>query len=139
MHDYDKPSEDFIRWMIHYPRSREERTITAPYGVGGHADFSSLTLLFEQNVLGLQVLTRGGDWQWVKPVKGGITVNAGESLQHITKGIIPRIEKGCNGRLRQSDYPPRCSPAGRPTRLRTSRMHLLLQRRRTPLNTSQLT
>jgi isopenicillin N synthase-like dioxygenase len=43
-------------------------------------------MLFEQNVLGLQMLSRDGEWLWVKPVKGGITINAGESLQHMTKG-----------------------------------------------------
>jgi isopenicillin N synthase-like dioxygenase len=86
MHDYDAPSEDFIRWMLNSPRSREEHEITEPYNIGGHADFSSLTLLFEQNVLGLQMLTKDNEWLWVKPVKGGVTVNAGESLQHITKG-----------------------------------------------------
>jgi isopenicillin N synthase-like dioxygenase len=86
MHDYDKPSEDFIRWMLNHPRSRANHEATEPYNIGGHSDFSSLTLLFEQNVLGLQMLTRDGEWLWVKPVPGGITVNAGESLQHLTKG-----------------------------------------------------
>jgi isopenicillin N synthase-like dioxygenase len=88
MHDYNTPSEDFNRWMINYPRSRENHNITEPYSIGGHADFGSLTLLFEQNVLGLQMLSRDGEWLWVKPVKGGITINAGESLQHMTKGIL---------------------------------------------------
>jgi len=87
MHDYENPSEDFIRWMISYPRSRAEHEATEPYNIGGHADFSSLTMLFEQNVLGLQMLSRDGEWLWVKPVKGGITINAGESLQHLTKGM----------------------------------------------------
>lgn len=40
----------------------------------------------EQNVLGLQMLSRDGEWLWVKHVHGGITINAGESLQHLTKG-----------------------------------------------------
>jgi len=87
MHDYDTPSEDFIRCMIGYPRSRENHELTEPYNIGGHADFGSLTMLFEQNVLGLQMLSREGEWLWVKPVPGGITINAGESLQHMTKGM----------------------------------------------------
>jgi isopenicillin N synthase-like dioxygenase len=89
MHDYNLPSEDFIRMMLSRPRTRENHVTTEPFNIGGHADFSSLTLLFEQNVLGLQMLSREGEWLWVKPVKGGITVNAGESLQHMTKGLPP--------------------------------------------------
>jgi isopenicillin N synthase-like dioxygenase len=89
MHDYNIPSEDFIRMMLNRPRTRENHVATEPFNIGGHADFSSLTLLFEQNVLGLQMLSREGEWLWVKPVKGGITINAGESLQHMTKGSTP--------------------------------------------------
>jgi len=74
--------------MINYPRSRENHVLTEPYNIGGHADFGSLTMLFEQNVLGLQMLSREGEWLWVKPVPGGITINAGESLQHMTKGMF---------------------------------------------------
>jgi isopenicillin N synthase-like dioxygenase len=87
MHDYDIPSEDFMRLMLNHPRTRENHLMTEPYNIGGHADFGCLTMLFEQNVLGLQMLSREGEWLWVKPVKGGITINAGESLQHMTKGI----------------------------------------------------
>jgi isopenicillin N synthase-like dioxygenase len=73
--------------MLNHPRIRENHLLTEPYNIGGHADFGCLTMLFEQNVLGLQMLSREGEWLWVKPVKGGITINAGESLQHMTKGI----------------------------------------------------
>jgi isopenicillin N synthase-like dioxygenase len=102
LHDYDVPSEDFIRWMISYPRSRAEFEATEPFNIGGHADFSSLTMLFEQNVLGLQMLSREGEWLWVKPVPGGITINAGESLQHLTKGISLR-ERGVDVRICEGD------------------------------------
>ena len=36
----------------------------------------------------LQMLTSDGLWKTVKPVKGGITVNAGELLKHMTKDFV---------------------------------------------------
>lgn len=101
IHEYNNPSEDFIRLMFHHARSRADHIATEPYNIGGHADFGSLTMLFEQNVLGLQIMSREGEWQWVKPVKGGITINAGESLQHMTKGSF--LLRVCNVRICQSD------------------------------------
>ncbi|KAF7351695.1 putative Flavonol synthase [Mycena sanguinolenta] len=48
----------------------------------------SLTLLFSQNVAGLQIRTPQGDWKFVKPVEGGITVNSADVLQFLTKGYV---------------------------------------------------
>ena len=69
-------------------RPREYYDAVESYGIGGHTDQSSLTLLFEQNVAGLQMLTTDGVWKWVKPVPGGITINAGELFSHLTKGYV---------------------------------------------------
>ena len=85
---YDKRSEDWLRWMLQPPRHREYYDAVESYGIGGHTDQSSLTLLFEQNVAGLQMLTAEGVWKWVKPVPGGITINAGELFSHLTKGYV---------------------------------------------------
>lgn len=85
---YDKRSEDWLRWMLNPPRTREYHDAVENYGIGGHSDQSSLTLLFEQNVAGLQMLTSEGSWKWVKPVRGGITINAGELFTHLTKGYV---------------------------------------------------
>lgn len=34
------------------------------------------------------MLTKEGTWKWVKPVPGGITINAGELFTHLTKGYV---------------------------------------------------
>jgi isopenicillin N synthase-like dioxygenase len=34
------------------------------------------------------MLTTEGTWKWVKPVPGGITINAGELFTHLTKGYV---------------------------------------------------
>jgi hypothetical protein len=65
----------------------------------------SLTLLFSQNVAGLQIRTPQEEWKFVKPVTGGITVNrfvssrvvisscyllcaSADVLQFLTKGYV---------------------------------------------------
>lgn len=44
----------------------------------------SLTLLFRQPVAALQVLTKEGDWKWVKPQSDALTVNIADALQFLT-------------------------------------------------------
>lgn len=56
------------------------------YSKGGHTDFGSLTLLFSQHVAGLQIRTPEGEWKYVKPVSGGITCNAADTLSFLTNG-----------------------------------------------------
>lgn len=44
----------------------------------------SLTLLFRQPVAALQVLTKAGDWKWVRPQADALTVNIADALQFLT-------------------------------------------------------
>lgn len=47
-----------------------------------HTDFGSLTLLWSQNVAGLQIRGAGtGAWRYVPPVDGGIVCNVGDTLE----------------------------------------------------------
>ncbi|KAG6911075.1 hypothetical protein DXG01_004590 [Tephrocybe rancida] len=79
-HHYDSPSEDHLRYMIYHPRSPEEDKKIGDQWLAGHTDFGSLTLLFSQHVAALQVRTPDNDWQWVRPVDGGIICNAADTL-----------------------------------------------------------
>ena len=74
--------------MVYHPRSNEERKLINDGFGSGHTDFGSLTLLFSQNVAGLQIKTPQGDWKYVKPVPGAITVNSADVLTFLTKGYI---------------------------------------------------
>ncbi|PVI00189.1 gibberellin 2-oxidase [Periconia macrospinosa] len=87
-HAYDQVSDDHLRYMIYNVRSQEEWDKAQAYSKGGHTDFGSLTLLFSQHVAGLQIRTPEGDWKWVKPVEGGITCNAADTLTFLTNGFI---------------------------------------------------
>ncbi|EXJ58328.1 hypothetical protein A1O7_05753 [Cladophialophora yegresii CBS 114405] len=87
-HAYEEESDDHLRYMIYNVRTQEEWNKAQNYSKGGHTDFGSLTLLFSQHVAGLQIRTPEGDWKWVKPVQGGITCNAADTLSFLTKGFI---------------------------------------------------
>ncbi|KAL4878077.1 hypothetical protein BJY04DRAFT_229980 [Aspergillus karnatakaensis] len=87
-HAYDKRSDDHLRYMIYNVRTQDEWDRAQGYTKGGHTDFGSLTLLFSQHVAGLQIRTPENEWKWVKPVEGGITCNAADTLTFLTKGFI---------------------------------------------------
>ncbi|KIW66835.1 hypothetical protein PV04_06129 [Phialophora macrospora] len=87
-HAYEEESDDHLRYMIYNVRTQEEWDKAQNYTKGGHTDFGSLTLLFSQHVAGLQIRTPEGEWKWVKPVQGGITCNAADTLSFLTKGFI---------------------------------------------------
>lgn len=86
LHTYDEESDDHLRYMIYNVRTQEEWDIAQGYSKGGHTDFGSLTLLFSQHVAGLQIRDAEGKWKYVKPVEGGITCNAADTLSFLTKG-----------------------------------------------------
>lgn len=86
LHAYDEPSDDHLRYMIYNVRSQKEWDLAQGYTKGGHSDFGSLTLLFSQHIAGLQIRTPEGEWKYVKPVEGGITCNAADTLSFLTKG-----------------------------------------------------
>lgn len=75
------------RYMIYNVRTQEEWDRAMAYSKGGHTDFGSLTLLFSQHVAGLQIRTPEGEWKYVKPVSGGITCNAADTLTFLTNGL----------------------------------------------------
>ncbi|KUJ17670.1 gibberellin 2-oxidase [Mollisia scopiformis] len=87
-HAYDEESDDHLRYMIYNVRTQDEWDRAQAYSKGGHTDFGSLTLLLSQHVAGLQIRTPEGNWKYVKPVEGGITCNAADTLTFLTKGFV---------------------------------------------------
>lgn len=54
-------------------------------GVGEHTDYGLLTVLFQDDVGGLQV-RYGSEWLEVPPVPGSFVVNVGDMLERLTSG-----------------------------------------------------
>jgi len=80
-HQYNAKSEDHLRYMKYKARTPEENENGKGLYTGGHTDLGSVTLLFRQPVAALQVLGSDGQWRWVKPLAGSITVNIADTLQ----------------------------------------------------------
>jgi isopenicillin N synthase-like dioxygenase len=82
LHDYDNHDETWLRYMEYYDEySAEERGVTKGLWLGGHQDFTSLSILFSQPMSSLQVRDYDSDeWKYVKHVPGAVVVNAGEIM-----------------------------------------------------------
>lgn len=87
-HLYEDNSEDHLRYMIYRPRSAEDDAKVENTWSRAHTDFGSLTLLWSQNVAGLQLKTPAGEWKWVPPVDNGIICNVGDTLQFWSAGYL---------------------------------------------------
>jgi len=88
IHLYDAKSEDHLRYMK-YGKYTPEENSKLNLWTRGHTDLGSFTLLFRQPVAGLQIkdpLT--GEFKWVKPLDGAITVNACDALGFLTGGYV---------------------------------------------------
>lgn len=79
-HRYEEPSDDHLRYMLYHPRPAADDARVDNQWARAHTDFGSLTLLWSQNVAGLQIRTASGEWRYVPPVDGGIVCNVGDTL-----------------------------------------------------------
>lgn len=87
-HTFDRKSEDHFRYMLYHPRTEQEWA-DANYGKkGGHTDLGTVTLLFRQPVVGLQILGEDGNWTYVSAQPGTITVNLADTISHLTGGWL---------------------------------------------------
>ncbi len=87
-HRYDEPSDDHLRYMMYHPRTVEDDAKVQNTWTRAHTDFGSLTLLWSQNVAGLQLKTPDGSWKYVPPVDDGIVCNVGDTLDFWSAGYF---------------------------------------------------
>ncbi|KAH6662599.1 2OG-Fe(II) oxygenase superfamily protein [Halenospora varia] len=87
-HAYSSKSEDHLRYMIYRPRPVSQDALVENSWSRAHTDFGSLTLLWSQNVAGLQIKTKEGEWKYIPPVDGGIICNVGDAMQFWSAGYL---------------------------------------------------
>ncbi|KAI1486467.1 hypothetical protein F5X96DRAFT_682004 [Biscogniauxia mediterranea] len=87
-HQYDVKGEDHLRYMHYAARGAEENKKVGDLYSPGHTDLGTVTLLFRQPVAALQILNSEGQWKWVKPQDGTITINTCDALTALTGGLI---------------------------------------------------
>jgi isopenicillin N synthase-like dioxygenase len=75
-----------IQRLLHYPTQNgqiDEKTI----GIGAHTDYGNLTILAQDDVGGLQVMNRDGDWIEGTPIPGTFVINIGDLIQRLTNDV----------------------------------------------------
>ena len=73
--------------LLYYPDSGVDEIAESQLGAGEHTDYGLLTLLFQDDVGGLEVSDANGNWIAVEPVPTSIVVNSGDLLERWTNGI----------------------------------------------------
>jgi isopenicillin N synthase-like dioxygenase len=71
--------------FLHYPRNLDART-ASQLGAGAHTDYGSITLLFQDDVGGLELRDASDVWRGAPPIPGAIVVNAGDLMERWTNG-----------------------------------------------------
>ena len=91
-HDLDLPLDFFADKLdrplatlrvLHYPASSADGEI----GAGEHTDYGNITLLATDDVGGLEVRTRAGQWIVAPPMKDAFVVNIGDCLMRWTNDV----------------------------------------------------
>ena len=67
--------------LLHYPAGSGE------IGAGEHTDYGNITLLATDDVGGLEVRTRSGEWIVAPPISGAFVVNIGDCLMRWTNDV----------------------------------------------------
>lgn len=86
---YTDAGDNTLR-LLHYPSVKKSLWAQNPNQVraGEHSDYGSITLLFQDDIGGLEVKSPKGTWVRARPIPGTIVVNAGDLLQRWSNDII---------------------------------------------------
>ncbi|KAI1108016.1 hypothetical protein F5Y14DRAFT_142064 [Nemania sp. NC0429] len=71
----------------YYPTRTQEEIEEKFVGLGSHTDLQLFTLLWQDSVGGLQILTREGQWLKAPPIEGTIVVNIGDYMMRLCNDI----------------------------------------------------
>ena len=71
--------------LLHYPANLAIDSM-AQLGAGAHTDYGSITLLFQDNVGGLELRDANGTWQLAPPVPDAIVINTGDLMERWSNG-----------------------------------------------------
>ncbi|TFK31163.1 hypothetical protein BDQ12DRAFT_640319 [Crucibulum laeve] len=94
LHTFAGDGETWLRFMKYYPRSEDEELKTRNVWFKGHTDLGTITILFSQPISGLQILTREGEWKWIRHIENALVINTGDSLEFLSGGFYrPTIHR----------------------------------------------
>ncbi|KAK5085552.1 hypothetical protein LTR05_004837 [Lithohypha guttulata] len=105
--------------LLHYPPVRKSVFLDKPDQVraGEHSDYGSITLLFQDNVGGLEVKSPRGTWVRATPIPDTIVINAGDLLSRWSNETIKSTNHRViqpppkDGEMDDADNPNACFSA----------------------------
>jgi len=75
--------------LLHYPPIPDDVVLQdGENRAGAHTDYGSITLLFQDDVGGLEVKNKSGDWVTAPSIPGTVVVNTGDLMQRWTNNVI---------------------------------------------------
>jgi len=116
--------------LLHYPPQRDG--LVENIGAGEHTDYGTITILWQDDIGGLQVKNRDGQWIDAPKIEGSFVINIGDMLQSWSNDVFvstphrvlntSRLERYSIPTFFDPDYEthveclPNCSGAGNPPR-----------------------
>lgn len=98
-----RPGADAVH--IHYPGVVDDgHQQDIDVGIGSHTDIQCITLLWQDNSGGLQVLSLGGEWLDARPIDGTLVVNVGDFLQRLSNNKFRSTVHRVYNRNKSSRY-----------------------------------
>ncbi|THH21293.1 hypothetical protein EW146_g230 [Bondarzewia mesenterica] len=85
-HSFEDKNNAYCRFMMYHPRPDEEEIQTENVWLKGHADQTSLSVLWSQPISALQIRDADGKWRWVKHMDNALVINCGDSLEMLSGG-----------------------------------------------------
>ncbi|MCA1991183.1 MAG: hypothetical protein LDL41_03930, partial [Coleofasciculus sp. S288] len=99
--------QDYILRLLHYPPINQSPK-PGQVRAGEHSDYGSFTLLFQDEVGGLEVCTAQGDWIAAPCIPDTIIVNTGDLMQRWTNHVFcstkHRVMIPIDERVKRSRY-----------------------------------
>lgn len=71
--------------FLHYPANLRASG-ESQLGAGAHTDYGSITLLFQDDVGGLELCDAAGQWRSAPPIPGAAVINTGDLMERWTNG-----------------------------------------------------
>ncbi|MBT6566453.1 MAG: isopenicillin N synthase family oxygenase [Candidatus Puniceispirillum sp.] len=99
--------------LVYYPTLNKTDIDAERFGAAAHSDFGVLTILMQDNLGGLQVQRRDGEWIEATPIDGTLVCNIGDLLERWTNGMLISTKHRVLNRSSQNRFsiPIFCDPA----------------------------
>ncbi|KAI0041195.1 Clavaminate synthase-like protein [Auriscalpium vulgare] len=86
IHHFEAKNNAYCRFMMYHPRPEEEEEKTENVWLKGHADQTTLSVLYSQPISALQIRDADDKWRWVRHKENALVINAGDTMEMLSGG-----------------------------------------------------